>query len=157
MLLAPSPRKVRVSPARRPWASRTVCRSARTWQGWKASVSPLITGTVLAEAISATRSWPNVRHTIAATWRLSTRAVSAIGSPRPSCDDCASTSSGCPPSSAIPTENEILVRVDGLSNSTATVRGPASGRSPNRSAFIAAARSSTSACSAGLRSSSRRK
>ena len=120
-------------------------------------MSALITGTLLAAAISATRSWPNVRQTIAATCRLSTRAVSPIGSPRPSWDVCASMTSGWPPSSATPTVKEILVRVDGLSNSSATVRGPASGRWPNRSAFIASARSSTAACSAGLRSSSRRK
>ena len=157
MLLDPSPRKVSIRPASRPCAARTVCRSASTWQGWNWSVSALITGTGLAAAISATRSWPNVRQTIAATWRPSTRAVSAIGSPRPSWDACASMTSGWPPSSAMPTANEILVRVDGLSNSTATVRGPASGRWPNRSAFIRSARSSTSACSAGLRSSSRRK
>ena len=38
---------------------------------------------------------------------------------------------GWPPSSAIAVSKEILVRGDGLSNSTATVRGPAKGRSWN--------------------------
>jgi len=128
MLLDPSPRKVSTSPARRPCAARAVCRSASTWQGWNRSVSALITGTRLTAAISSTRSWPNVRQAMAATWRSSTRAVSATGSPRPSWDDCASMTSGWPPSSAMPTANEIRVRVDGLSNSTATVCGPASGR-----------------------------
>jgi hypothetical protein len=36
--------------------------------------------------------------------------------------------SGSPPSSAMPTVNDTRVRSDGLSNSTATARGPASGR-----------------------------
>ncbi len=157
MLLAPSPKNVSVSPASRPRASRIVCRSASTWQGWKRSVSALITGMSTFHAISSSRSWPNVRHTIAATWRPSTRAVSATGSPRDSWDEPASMTSGMPPSSAMPTQKEILVRVDGLSNSTATVRGPASGRYPNRSFFIASARSRIPACSAGDRSSSRRK
>ncbi len=128
MLLEPSPRKVSVSPAIRPWAARMVCRSASTWQGWNASVSAFITGTVAAAAIASMRSWPNVRHTIAATCRSSTRAVSAAGSPRPSCADWASMTSGWPPSSAMPTAKDTRVLVDGLSNSTATVCGPASGR-----------------------------
>ena len=50
---------------------------------------------------------------------------------------------GWPPSWAMPTSNDTRVRVDALSNSTATERGPASGREPNGSAFIASARSST--------------
>ena len=69
----------------------------------------------------------------------------------------ASTMIGWPPSSAMPASNDTRVRRLGLSKSTATDRGPASGRCAYRSAFIAAARSSTAACSAGLRSSSRRK
>ena len=52
MLLDPSPRKASVRPASRPCASLTVCRSARIWQGWNRSVSPLITGTELAAASS---------------------------------------------------------------------------------------------------------
>ena len=50
----------------------------------------------------------------------------------------------------MPTLNDTRVRVDGLSNITATARGPASGRRPNRSAFSSSARSSTSTSSAGL-------
>src|SRR5215471_9488416 len=65
--------------------------------------------------------------------------------------------SGYPPSSAMPTLNETRVRVECLSKSTATARGPASGWRTRRLAFIASARSSTSRSSAGLRSSSRRK
>ena len=133
------------------------CRSARIWHGWKLSVSALMTGTSLAEARAASRSWPNVRQAIAATWRLSTRAVSSTVSPRPSCVLWDSMTSGLPPRSATPVANETRVRSDGLSNITATVCGPASGLRANRSAFSSAARSSTSACSAGFRSSSRRK
>ena len=87
-----------------------------------------MTGTVLAAAISSMRSWPKVRQTIAATWRVSTRAVSAIGSPRPSCDVPASITRADPPSSAMPTLNETRVRVEDLSNRTATVLGPSNGR-----------------------------
>ena len=50
MLLAPSPRKVRVRPAGAPSRSVMVSRSARIWHGWNSSVSPLTTGTVLAAA-----------------------------------------------------------------------------------------------------------
>src|SRR5574342_579205 len=64
---------------------------------------------------------------------------------------------GCPPSSATPASKETRVRSDCFSKITATARGPASGRCPYRSAFKVAARSSTSDCSAGVRSSSRRK
>ena len=167
MLLDPSPRKVMVRPRSAsffwasffwaPLASAMACRSARIWHGWKLSVSALMTGTSLAAARAASRSWPNVRQAIAATWRLSTRAVSPTVSPRPSCVLWDSMTSGLPPRSATPVAKETRVRSDGLSNITATVCGPASGLRANRSAFIRAARSSTSACSAGFRSSSRRK
>ena len=49
---------------------------------------------VEAAAMASIRSWPNVRQTIASTWRSSTRVVSSIGSPRPICEDCASMTSG---------------------------------------------------------------
>ena len=83
MLLDPSPRKVSVSPARPPAAAWIVCRSASIWQGWNWSVSALMTGTVLTAASASIRSCPNVRQTIAATCRLSTRARSPTVSPRP--------------------------------------------------------------------------
>ena len=44
----------RASTPPRNWAM--VSRSARIWQGWKASVSALTTGTVAYFAISSTRS-----------------------------------------------------------------------------------------------------
>ncbi len=91
-------------------------------------MSALITGTGLTAAMASTRSWPNVRHTIAATCRPSTRVASSTVSPRPKCVTWASMTSGWPPSSAMPTANDTRVRSDGLSNRTATVRGPSSGR-----------------------------
>ena len=153
----PSPRKVSVSPASRPAAIWIVSRSARIWHGWNWSVSALMTGTRLTAAICSIWSCPKVRHTIAATWLASTLVMSSTDSPRPACVPCASITSGYPPSSAMPTANDTLVRSDGLSNSTATARGPASVRSASRSALSLLASASTSACSAGDRSSSRRK
>src|SRR3954454_13260366 len=78
-------------------------------------------------------------------------------SPRPSWLACASTISGVPPSWGVPTSNETRGRVLALSNTTATAFGPARGLCPNGSAFSATASSTTSACSAGVRSSSRRR
>jgi hypothetical protein len=46
-------------------------------------VSAFTTGTELTAAMASIRSWPNVRQTMAAHCRSSTRAVSAMGSPRP--------------------------------------------------------------------------
>src|SRR5579862_6026631 len=157
MLFAPSPMYVKVRPAGEPKCSATVCRSARIWQGWNSSVSVLITGTPATLASSSMRSWPAVRQVIAATCLVSTRPRSAMVSPRPRCVLVVSISSGWPPSSATPTVNETRVRRLGLSKSSATVLGPCSGRAANRSCFMARARLSTWACSAGVRSSSRRK
>src|SRR3954465_12679645 len=141
-----------------------VCRSARIWHGWYSSVRALTTGPPPAEAMASMRSCPNVRQTIAAAWRPSTRAVSSIGSPRPSWLLPGSHTSGEPPSSATPTENDTRVRVDGLSKRTATVRGTPWGAASGvgaaavcRVALSEAASASTSACSAGSRSSSLRK
>ena len=107
-------------------------------------------------AISSIRAWSWVRQTIRLAWRPRTRATSAIDSRVPICD-VPSTTIGYPPSSAIPATNEAWVRSVGLSKMIATVCGPASGLRPYGAAFSAAARSSTSACSAAVRSSSRRK
>src|SRR5699024_5074884 len=137
------------------WAM--VCRSARIWQGWNSSVSALTTGTVAAAAISSMRSWPKVRQTIAETIRVSTCVVSVIDSPRPSWLDPASITSGLPPSSATPVAKDTRVRVEDLSNMIATVRGPSRGRRAKRSPASWSARARTSFCSAGARSSSRRK
>ena len=57
----------------------------------------------------------------------------------------------------MPISKENRVRVEFLSKMTATPRGPSSGRRLNGSFFSSAASSRTSACSSGVRSSSRRK
>jgi hypothetical protein len=67
MLLDPSPRKVSLRPGSEPQCARTVCRSARTWQGWNWSVSALITGTAEAAARASRRSCSKVRQAMAAT------------------------------------------------------------------------------------------
>ena len=64
---------------------------------------------------------------------------------------------GNPPSSAMPVEKDTWVRSVGLSKRTATPCGPASGERTNRSSRNAMPSSSTSRCSSGVRSSSRRK
>ena len=57
---------------------------------------------------------------------------------------------GKPPSSAMPEAKDAWVRRVGLSKSTATVRGPASGFSSYGAALSSAARSSTRACCVGV-------
>ena len=47
-----------------PLCSRTVSRSASSWQGWNSSVSALTTGTPAYSAISSRSDWAKVRHTI---------------------------------------------------------------------------------------------
>ena len=115
----------------------------------------LTTGTPAWAAIVSRARWVKVRQTIALTCLPSTRATSSTDSRWPMPARVPSTSIGKPPSSAIPAANEDWVRSVGLSKIIATERGPASGWSANGEAFIAAARSSTAACSAGVRSSSR--
>src|ERR1700722_7915861 len=143
-----------VSEVRQP---EVVCRSASTWHGWNSSDSALITGTVAADAIAVSLSCPYVRQTIASTYRDNTRAVSSNVSSRPNWVLRPSTTTACPPSCAMPSSKENRVRVEFLSKITATPRGPSRGRRPNGSFFISAASSNTVACSADVRSSSRRK
>ena len=106
-------------------------------------------GTRVPAAISSRPACAYVRHTIAATWRSSTRAVSDGVSLPPSWLFAVEMISGVPPRSAMPTANETRVRVEDLSKMTATVCGPARGFSFHRSFFSATARSRISACSAG--------
>ena len=129
MLFAPTPTKVRVSPASRPLRSRIVCRSEITWHGWNSSVSALITGTDETLASALIRRWAKVRIATASTYRESTREVSSMVSSRPSWEVRPSTITGCPPSCAMPTSNDRRVRVEFFSNSTATAL-PANGFSP---------------------------
>src|SRR5687768_15202192 len=62
---------------------------------------------------SSSMSWcANVRIMMPSTYRESTRAVSAIGSPRPSCTSRGDRKSAWPPSCHAPTSNDTRVRVD---------------------------------------------
>src|SRR5580658_6063706 len=84
-----------------------------------------------------------MRIMMTSTKRDSTRAVSAMVSPRPSCISAPVSMIASPPSSRIPTSNETRVRVEGRSKIMASVL-PASGREAGsapltRAAFIAAA------------------
>src|SRR3989304_4301425 len=79
--LFPSPTKATVIRRRSRPLSWAVIRSASTWQGWWSSVSPLITGTDDAAAISSATAWENVRMMIPSAYRDRTRAVSRTGSP----------------------------------------------------------------------------
>ena len=72
----PSPKNASVSPRSSPLCSWIVSRSASSWHGWKSSLRALTTGTVVPAAISSRPACAYVRHTIAATCRSSTRAVS---------------------------------------------------------------------------------
>ncbi len=87
-----------------------------------------------------------------AACRENTSAVSRIDSPRVSWSSPERSTIGWPPISATPASIDVRVRVEGCSNSSATVR-PSSMREAHGVAFSASARSS-SACSSGAVSSS---
>ena len=80
------------------------------------------TGTCACAASSRRRSSLPVRRPIAAAWRENTSAVSRIDSPRVSWSSFARSTIGWPPSSTIPASIDVRVRVEGCSNSSATVR-----------------------------------
>ena len=118
------------------------------WQGWLASVSPLITGTEACSAISLSVAGSKVRIITRSTKRDSTRAVSAMVSPWPSCISPPESTSVSPPSCRTPTSKLTRVRVEGFSKTSATTRpasaGSASGAPrgrPARAAFMAPAAS----------------
>src|SRR5262245_12346781 len=92
----------------------------------------------------------------ACTMRESTSATSRGASPRASCSSPWRSTTGWPPSSYTPTSNETRVRVDGLSNTSATDR-PSSARDDRRSAFSSIARSRSLDCSTAVSSSPVRK
>ena len=101
--------------------------SVRIWQGCSSSVRALTVGIFAWAANSSTSDWAKVR--ITAPWiiRPSTRAVSLIGSPRPSWMSFALRKSTSAPSSRRPTSKLTRVRVDDLLKISAHV-WPASGR-----------------------------
>ena len=114
------------------------------------------TGTSAWAASSASVSSDPVRSPIAATWRERMRAVSPADSPRVSCSSPGRRTSGWPPSSTIPVSNDTRVRVEGCSNSSATLR-PASASEPSGSALSSPARASSASSSAGASSAPVRK
>ena len=131
-------------------------RSASAWHGCSKSDSELTTGTEDADASSSSRSCSNVRNTMASTYRLSTRPVSSMVSPRPSWRSVEEITNGCAPSSATPTSNDTLVRVDGFSKTSATERPRRRSAYASGSAFTFADSSSSPMSSAGERSSTER-
>ena len=159
MLQAPSPTKV-TRDARRalPLCSRTVCRSASSWQGWNSSVSALTTARRRAPPSSSSRSWCAVRHTIAAACRPSTRAVSSTDS-RDAHRGEAAVDDHRVAAELGDAGREGDLGAQGRLVEDQRDRPRAGERLVRRtaSALSSAARSRTSACSAGDRSSSRRK
>ena len=114
------------------------------------------TGTCAWAASSRSRSSLFVRSPIAAAWRENTSAVSRTDSPRVSWSSLARSTIGWPPSSVMPASIDVRVRVEGCSNSSATVRSCRT-RDAVGSAFRASARSSSACSSAELSSSPVRK
>src|SRR3954469_22523662 len=100
------------------------------------------TGTVACSASAASRSSEPVRSPITAACRENTSAVSRSDSPRVICSSFARRTIGWPPRSKTPASNDTRVRVDGCSNSSATVR-PSSARDPAGASLRASARSSS--------------
>ena len=131
-------------------------RSASAWHGCSKSDRELTTETEEADAKSSSRSCSNVRSTIASTYRLSTRPVSSMVSPRPSWRSVDEITSGWAPSSATPTSNDTLVRVDGFSKTNATERPRSRSAYASGSAFTLPDSSSSPMSSAGDRSSTER-
>ena len=84
MLESPSPMKQTTFPRIEPRFSWNVTMSAKIWQGCSSSVSALMVGMFAYCANSSTSDCAKVRKIAPWTMRPSTRAVSLIGSPRPS-------------------------------------------------------------------------
>ena len=80
------------------------------------------TGTEEYCASSSTTAWGAVRTQMACTKRDSTSAVSRGDSPRESCSSSPRSTTAWPPSSCTPTSKDTRVRVDGCSNTSATLR-----------------------------------
>ena len=157
--MLPSPTQQTVLPAMEPRRSTQVCISASSWQGWYSSVRALMTGTLDWAAKRSTMSWPNVRIITISTMEDITRALSSIGSPRPSWVSWGDRNMACPPSWAMPASNDTLVRVEDLAKiMPSTLPGKARWSLPAwRSRFNSMARCSNCCSSAGLKSSNVRK
>ncbi|MOA37302.1 hypothetical protein D3C78_1588810 [compost metagenome] len=98
--------------------------SARIWQGWNSLVRPLMTGTRENSAKRAMRSWPNVRIMTRSVMRLMTRALSSMGSERPSWLSPEVRCTTEPPSWYMPASKLTRVRVLAFSKIMASVRSP---------------------------------
>ena len=96
--------------------------SARIWQGWNSLVRPLITGTRECEAKRSMRVCSNVRIMTMSTMREMTRAVSSMGSERPSWESLDVRLMTEPPIWYMPASNDTRVRVLAFSNTIASVR-----------------------------------
>ena len=98
-----------------PRCSWKVCMSASNWQGCRSSDRPLITGTWLLAAKFFSVAWAKVRIITASSMRDITRALSAIGSPRPNWVSRGERKIACPPSWIMPASNDKRVRVEAFS------------------------------------------
>ena len=158
-MLLPSPTQATRLPARLPRCSRKVCMSARSWQGWKRSVSALMTGTAEHPAKRSSFSCSKVRTVMTSTMLEMTRAVSSTGSPRPSWVSRGDRNMALPPRCAIAASKETRVRVDDFSKTMAsTLPGRVwCGVPACRRRLSSSARSSSATSSSRVRSSSVRK
>ena len=120
-MLLPSPTKASFSPSSRVIFSRTVIRSASTWQGWAKSVRPLTTGMGAIRAKASTSAWAKVRIMMPSQYRASTRAVSSTGSPRPIWLSLPDRNRAWPPSWYMPTSKDTRVLVEFFSKIMARV------------------------------------
>ncbi len=96
--------------------------SAMIWQGWNSLVRPLMTGTREYSAKRAILSWPKVRIITRSVMRLMTRALSSIGSARPSWLSPVVRCTTLPPSWYMPASKLTRVRVLAFSKIMASVR-----------------------------------
>ena len=96
--------------------------SARIWHGWYSLVKPLITGTRELFAKRSILDCSNVRIITMSTIREITRAVSSIGSARPSCESPVVKWITEPPIWYMPASKDTRVRVEAFSNTIASVR-----------------------------------
>ena len=90
--------------------------------GWNSLVRPLITGTRRCAAKRSIFSWPKVRIMTMSVMRLITRALSSIGSERPSWLSPVVRCTTLPPSWYMPASKLTRVRVLAFSKIMASVR-----------------------------------
>ena len=96
--------------------------SARIWHGWYSLVRPLITGTRECAAKASSLACSKVRIITMSTMRLITRALSSIGSARPSWLSPVVRFTTEPPIWYMPASKLTRVRVEAFSKIIASVR-----------------------------------